>query len=138
MFNTSKLSKSCHSEKNNFKVSIFSVQLDSKGEFAFSFTNAQLLALSSQTFNWQSLESKEAEVIVLVTEESTGHHMDTTAIVSFEKYKAKVEFLPITTSSFKPGLPYTVYVSIICLFVFTFFTDNVSSFSVCLTLYLSG
>ncbi|XP_025086731.1 CD109 antigen-like [Pomacea canaliculata] len=50
-------------------------KLDSKGEFAFSFTNAQLLALSSQTFNWQSLESKEAEVIVLVTEESTGHHM---------------------------------------------------------------
>ncbi|XP_025086511.1 CD109 antigen-like [Pomacea canaliculata] len=87
-------------------------KLDSKGEFAFSFTNAQLLALSSQTFNWKSLESKEAEVIVLVTEESTGHHMDTTAIVAFEKYKAKVEFLPITTSSFKPGLPYTVYLSV--------------------------
>ncbi|XP_025086512.1 CD109 antigen-like isoform X1 [Pomacea canaliculata] len=87
-------------------------KLDSKGEFAFSFTNAQLLALSSQTFNWQSLESKEAEVIVLVTEESTGHHMDTTATVAFEKYKAKVEFLPITTSSFKPGLPYTVYLSV--------------------------
>ncbi|PVD34640.1 hypothetical protein C0Q70_05917 [Pomacea canaliculata] len=68
-------------------------KLDSKGEFAFSFTNAQLLALSSQTFNWQSLESKEAE----------AQMKDYTAIKSVDKaYSPSGNFLKVVMDSPEP------------------------------------
>lgn len=108
---------------------LFCVQLDAAGEFTFSFTNAQLLALSSQTFFMRSLDNIQAEVVAIVTDDSTEHRVNTTATVAFEKFEANVEFLPITTNSFKPGLPYTVYVSIAyCSFIFFYY---ISFFTFC-------
>ncbi|KAK7489855.1 hypothetical protein BaRGS_00018877, partial [Batillaria attramentaria] len=93
-------------------------QLDSKGEFSFSFANNDLLDLAWRTFyNYQnarreylSLDYRQLEIIVNVTNTRTGHQMGADASLRFHRDPAKVTFLPISAGSYKPGLKYTAHV----------------------------
>lgn len=106
-------------EKNLFMMlnCIFS-QLDSKGEFPFKFSNEELINLLNETYPYRatwstlSLDYDNVQIIVNITDPATGRQMGADADVQFSKFLAKVEFLPVSASNFKPGLLYTAYVSI--------------------------
>lgn len=95
-------------------------KLDSKGEFKFTFTNEEFLDLAWKTFynypnaqrQYLSLDYRTLQIIANVTDVRTGHKMGSDAELTFKADPAKVEFLPISSSSYKPGLKYTAHLSV--------------------------
>ncbi|PVD34646.1 hypothetical protein C0Q70_05923 [Pomacea canaliculata] len=59
-----------------------------------------------------SLDYDNVQIIVNTTDPATGRQMGADADVQFSKFLAKVEFLPVSASNFKPGLLYTAYLQV--------------------------
>ncbi|ESO92217.1 hypothetical protein LOTGIDRAFT_162872 [Lottia gigantea] len=86
-----------------------SVQQVSKinGEEKFIFSVADIKKSRSY---WNNLSN--VQIVARVTEKVTGKTLNGTGEISIYQSKYKVDFLPITPSTFKPGLPYTAYVKV--------------------------
>lgn len=95
-------------------------ELNSKGEMPFAIDQLKLKEIYYNTYYQHSksnpadlsIEYQQFTVIVNVTDVRTGDKMGDDDSFTFTSQKAKIEFLPISANTYKPGLTYTAHVSV--------------------------
>ena len=116
-----------------FIYAFFFEQLNQKGEAEVTFTNEEFTDLVFDTYNhwypyrreYLSLSYKTFDLKVNVTDVFTDDVMTAATSLKFYDRAMSLRFTSTTPSTYKPGLPFTAYVS--CYGAFFFFSPQAHS-----------
>ena len=94
----------------------FCLQLNSDGEFTHQFTKKDLIQHINSTTSYRysqiRLDGQAFKVMANVTENNSMRQQKGKGEITFYDSPLKMDFMDISPSNFKPGLPYTGYVSL--------------------------
>ena len=102
-----------------FIYAFFFEQLNQEGEAEVTFTNEELTDLVFDTYNhwyrykrqYLNLNYKTFDLKVSVTDKFTDDVMTAATSLKFYNRAMSLRFTSITPSTYKPGLPFSAYVS---------------------------
>ena len=109
----------CVSHLSFYLCILFFEQLNQEGEAEVTFTNEELTDLVFDTYNhwyrykrqYLNLNYKTFDLKVSVTDKFTDDVMTAATSLKFYNRAMSLRFTSITPSTYKPGLPFSAYVS---------------------------
>ncbi|BFZ14522.1 hypothetical protein BsWGS_17560 [Bradybaena similaris] len=88
-------------------------KLNSNGEFTFTVSSKELINVAFLTDNYtRNLDYSQFKVEANVTEDSSQRVQTGSALMKMFTSPVSIQVVPITPSSFKPGMPYPAYVEV--------------------------